>query len=173
MIRLPLVAALALVSSFFLTACSDGPSAPEASAGLALPAWQLAEAPADAVGVAELKASASEGDRVTLVGRVGGRMEPVSEESGLVVLVDAAVPSCADSADDNCPTPWDYCCETPERVAANAATVQLRSADGSPIELAAGAVPPLSTVTVVGTVAPRPNGDVLVLVADAMHVAPR
>lgn len=169
MTRLLPLAALAL--SLLLVGCADEPQSgatPPATA-----AWMLSAAPSDAVGVAALKASAQEGDQVTMTGRIGGRRKPVSAESGLMVVMDAAIASCAEKPEENCPTPWDYCCVPQENLTANAATVQLRDADGEPIVLAEANFPPLSIVTVTGTVGARPNADVLVLLADAVHVAPR
>ena len=170
MTRLFPLAALAL--PFLLVGCGDTDPAPTPTAAPKAAAWRLGAAPADAEGVAAVKASAAEGDRVTMVGRIGGRPEPVSPESGLLVVMDPALPSCAEMPDENCATPWDYCCETPEAVTANAATVQVRDAAGEPVVLDAAAFPPLATVSVTGTVGPRPNDGVLVVLADAVHVQP-
>ncbi len=161
----------ALVLPLLILGCAEE-AAPAAPVVASPAAWRLASAPAGAVPVAQLKTNAQEGDRVTMTGRIGGRMEPVSPASGLLVVMDPALPSCAEMPDDHCSTLWDYCCETPEDITANAATVQLRDAAGEPIVFDAADFEPLSTVTVTGTVGPRPDPAVLVVLAEAIHVTP-
>lgn len=136
-------------------------------------AWMLSTAPAvEAVSVADAKGSATEGDTITLRGRIGGRMKPITPDSPVFLVMDLAVPSCADMGDeDHCPTPWDYCCETPDSITANSATIQIVAPDGSTIEtdpMAAG-LKPLDEIIVVGTVGPRPNSDVLTILATGVH----
>ncbi len=134
--------------------------------------WMLSALPEGALPVAQAKADAKEGDTITLVGRIGGRSEPITASSGLFVVMDPAIPSCADNPEDKCAKPWDYCCETQETITANAATIQLRDAEGNPVTLAEGDLEPLSQVTVVGTVAPRPNNDTLIVYATGLYVQP-
>ena len=54
-----------------------------------------------AVGVAEAKASAREGDRVAVRGVIGGRRDALSKDAGVFVMMDASIPSCADEEGDN------------------------------------------------------------------------
>mgnify|MGYP000197087560 CR=1 FL=1 len=168
--RFPLTVLTALVLS---TPAGCGDDAPTAGPGpAAAPAvWRLDTAPDHAVDIAAAKTTAKEGDTVTIRGKIGGRMQPLTEGSGLIVLMDHAVPSCADNPDDGCPTPWDYCCETPETISAHAATVQVRDAGGNPVTLPEGAFSGLDELVVVGTVAPRPNDDTLVLHATGVYRA--
>ena len=159
-------AALLLIG-FALMGCGQAgeTTAPPAS-------WLLTEAPAGAQGVAAVKAKAKEGDRVTVRGKIGGRLEPLSPDSGLFVMMDPAVPSCTDNSNDACPTPWDYCCEPPETIAATAATVQVRDANGDSVTFSEGQLKNLDEVIVVGTVAPRPNADTLVVLAEGVYGTP-
>jgi hypothetical protein len=169
-----LILALALAS---LAGCerseptSTGAAKPAPAAG-SQPAWLLASAPESPAEIKAAKQSVAEGDQVTLRGRIGGRSEPITKGAATFVMMDAAVPSCADNPDDACSTPWDYCCEPAEVMEANSATVQLVDASGAPIEadLAALGVEPLDEVIVVGTVGPRPAPGVLVIKATALHV---
>lgn len=136
-------------------------------------AWVLTGAPSgEAVSVAEAKASAAEGDAITIRARIGGRSKPITSDSPVFLVMDLEVPSCADMGeDDHCATPWDYCCETQESITANSATIQIVGSDGSTIEtdpIAAG-LHPLDEVIVVGTVGPRPNNDVLTIRATGIH----
>ncbi len=136
------------------------------------PGWLLASAPENPAEIQAAKASAAEGDQVTVRGRIGGRREPITDGAATFVMMDAGVPSCAENPDDACATPWDYCCEPAEVKEANSATVQLVDAAGAPIEadLALLGIGPLDEVIVVGTVAPRPTPGVLVIKATALHV---
>ena len=134
--------------------------------------WLLDSAPSGAVDVAAVKASAAEGDRVVVRGQIGGRKEPISGESGVFIIMDPAVPACSDIPGDMCTTPWDYCCETPQSITANAATIQLRDELGIPISFGSDALTPLDTVVVSGTVGPRPNNETLVIYAYGVYVTP-
>jgi hypothetical protein len=141
------------------------------ASGDASPAWLLAARPADAVPVSRAKQSAAEGDVVAVHGRIGGRRDPMSTDVAVFVIMDPAIPSCAEKAHDSCPTPWDYCCETPESKMANSATVQLVDAAGAPlaIDLATFGTKPLDEIIVVGMVGPRPTADVLTIRATGFH----
>lgn len=160
-----------------LAGCGDATNQPEpgASPGAeASPAsdasWVLASMPGDAKGVSELKSSASEGETVVLRGRIGGNKTPMNAASPVFTLVDSGIPTCADNPEDNCRTPWDYCCEPREVLTANSATVQLVDASGQPLAVdATGTLSPMDEVVVVGTVAPRPNSDVLIVKATGVY----
>lgn len=184
--RLAWVAPLALAAA--LVACkkqesgassassSNGATGAGAGASASLPAgFVLAAAPVgEASPVAAVKASAKEGDAVTIRGVIGGGAEPMAKERALFTIVDPAVPSCAAMEEDHCPTPWDYCCEDSKSLVANSATVQVLGADGRPLALDLAqieGVRPLSEVIVTGVVGPRPSPEVLVIHATGLHVA--
>lgn len=163
-----------------LSACEkqQGTSAAPASstsASAALPGTLfLASAPAEAMGVKAAKAGAKPGDKVVLVGRVGGSKEPFVPGRAVFTVVDTAVKSCADNPEDTCTTPWDYCCESRDEITANAATVQVTGADGQPLKAGLEGVhglKGLSVVTVVGTVA-QAEGPNLLVRAEGIHIAP-
>lgn len=154
--------------------CGCGkPGAPRSDAGAAgaPPAWLLAEPPAGAQPVAAVKAAASEGDMVVIRGRIGGRAEPLRADSAVFVIVDPSIPTCADNPDDNCPTPWDYCCEPQDVLTANSATIQMVDPAGTPIDtsLPAQGLKALDEVIVIGAVGPRPNPAVLTIRATGVH----
>ena len=171
--RLLSTAMMAVVASGLLVAgCgeAESPTTTTTTETTTPTVWKLDAMPRGAVDVVQAKADAKEGDQIAVVGRIGGRSEPITAESGLFVIMDPAIPSCADNPDDKCAKPWDYCCETPETIAKNGATIQLRDAEGNAIALAEGELEPLSRVAVVGTVAPRPNSDTLIVYASGVHV---
>ncbi|HYE02657.1 MAG TPA: hypothetical protein VD963_05425 [Phycisphaerales bacterium] len=149
------------------------PAGAPAPAGVTVPASLfLAQAPDAAQPVRAAKAAAKAGDRVVLVGKIGGTEDPFAPERAIFTIVDPAMPTCADNPADSCKTPWDYCCEDPDDVAASSATVQIVGPDGMPLKVTAqnaGGLRPMSTVTVVGTVAQR-DEHTLVVNATGIHV---
>lgn len=154
----------AALCTLAMVSCTD--SAPDPAAAGAPAAWLLAETPADARTVAEIKPTATEGDPVVMRARIGGRRDPMTPGTPVFVVVDPGLPSCADIPGDNCPTPWDYCCEPRESLNANTATVQLVDTDADPI---AAGLQPLDEIIIVGTVGPRPSEQVLTIRATGVH----
>ncbi len=143
--------------------------APEAEHAGPAPAWLSAQPLTGAVEITDAKATVQAGDTVTLRGRIGGRRDPISAAQGTLVLVDPSLPSCADTPGDNCPTPWDYCCEPRDILQARSATVQLVDAQGAPVAIPEGLLKPLDEVVVQGTAGPRPDAAVLLIRATLLH----
>jgi hypothetical protein len=168
-----LIVSLTLLATIAAGGC--GKSSPPAKQTTAAPStptitWLLADAPANAVPVAEAKKTAKAGEEIAVRGRIGGRKDPMNHDAAVFVMMDPSVPSCKDK-DTACKRPWDYCCETPEDITANSATVQLvgDTASTLAIDLAEHGFAPLDEVVVVGTVAPRPTDAVLVIQATKIH----
>ncbi|MFK7883912.1 MAG: hypothetical protein AB8F26_07005 [Phycisphaerales bacterium] len=135
------------------------------------PNWLLTELPTDAQSVGALKTAAREGDIVTVRGRIGGSRSPMTADSAVFTIVDSSLPTCADNPDDNCRTPWDYCCEPREVLTANSATIQLVDAEGNPLTIDATThLNPGDEIVVAGKVAPRPHSSVLIVQATVVHV---
>ena len=147
--------------------CKDSP-APGTPAVAPAAAWLLAAMPTGAIPVSEAKQSAREGDQVVVRGRIGGRRDPMNAEVAVFVMIDPAIPHCVIGV---CKVPWDYCCETPESITTNSATVQLVGDTGKPmnIDLGKHALEPLDEIVVVGTVGPRPTEAVFVIHARKIH----
>ena len=84
--------------------------------------------------------------------------------------MDLSIPHCGENPDDACRMPWDYCCETPETIAANSATIQIVDADGqsNSISPMAHGFAALDEVIVIGVVAPRPAPEVLTIRATGL-----
>ncbi|GAB4546321.1 MAG: hypothetical protein Tsb0013_05070 [Phycisphaerales bacterium] len=168
------IACIACACATLLTACGGNtdnaaPTGPTGSADMG-PAWLLTEQPADEQGVNIAKAFAQEGDSVVIRARIGGRVEPMAPGSPAFTVVDLSLPYCGQLTDENCPTPWDYCCETPETITANAATVQLVDDDGQPVsDDPTKSLSPLDELIIVGTVGPRPNPDVFLIRATGVY----
>jgi len=168
--RSPLCLAALLLLATSVTGCGEqNTTLPDSTAGS--PGWLVEAAPADAVSVKQAKASSEAGDTITMRGRIGGRMEPIAGDSPVFTVMDLSVPSCADIGEDHCPKPWDYCCEAPESVRENAATVQIIGADGTPVStsLTDAGLAPLDEVIVMGRVGARPSPDTLTIQASQVH----
>lgn len=142
-----------------------------ASATPASATFLLASAPAGAVDIVSAKQTAKEGDTITVRGKIGGRVEPMSEGSAVFVVMDLSEQSCDELHADRCPTPWDYCCTPPDAIKAKSATVQIVDASGRALEIDLGdaGLSPLDRVVVVGEVGPRPNEDVLIIRATGVY----
>ena len=78
--------------------------------------YLLASEPADAKSILQVREESQDGDTVVLVGRIGGDVNPWVEGRAAFSLVDLSAKACSDIPGDNCPTPWDYCCETDKLV---------------------------------------------------------
>lgn len=167
---IPAAACLLLTTGCGESEPTESATAPT-SAGSTQHGWLLASAPEEATSVANAKELAQEGDVVAIRGRIGGSTAPLRSDSPIFVVVDMDLPHCGEMEEDHCPTPWDYCCETSESLAASSATVQLVNDAGEALDvnpIAAG-LEALDEVIIVGTVAPRPNGEVLIIRATGVH----
>ncbi len=164
-----------VVSSLILltiVGCDQSSSKQPGDVGLVDPidppnAWLLTSEPSGAVSITEAKESAKEGDQVVIRGRIGGRHSPMSEESSVFTIMDMELAYCGQHEDDGCPTPWDYCCETPDTIGTNSATVQV--VGNGAIDPVGAGLKPLDVVILVGTVGPRPNDQVLTIQATGVY----
>lgn len=158
--------------AFAASGCSESADTAAAAKPSAEGSAYLAKAePADARGVGEARKAVADGDEVTLVGRIGGGAEPFVNGLAAFTIVDPAIPHC--SADEGCPTPWDYCCET-DQLPANSATVKLIGNDGKPVTQDARqllGVKELSVVVVQGK-AKRDDAGNLTVLAEQVYVRP-
>ncbi|MHC4975534.1 MAG: hypothetical protein ACYTF7_02875 [Planctomycetota bacterium] len=155
-----------------MPACRESGSAAQAGTDESTPAWILASSPDDVQSVVDAKDSAQEGDIIVLRGRIGGRKNPLSDGSPVFTLMDLSLPYCGQVAEDSCSTPWDYCCEPPEIIAANSATIQIVDENNQPVStsLLAAGLGPLDEVVVVGRAGPRPNGIVLAIRSAGVYI---
>ncbi len=136
-------------------------SAPTLPAGLF-----VTEQPAGAVGVIAARAIAKAGDRVVLLGRIGGSRSPFVSNRAIFTIVDPSLKSCVEMGDDDhCPRPWDYCCEERKSITQGMASIEIDGADGKPLAFALeaeGTLKPLMLVAVEGTLQASDGGALLV-----------
>jgi hypothetical protein len=125
--------------------------------------------PDGAIPVGTARDSLQGEQEVTLVGRIGGSADPFVDGLAAFTIVDPKVPYC--SADEGCPTPWDYCC-TQDQVKENIATVKVVDESGKPVAEDARqllGVKELSTVVIQG-IAKRDDQSNLTVVANKVFV---
>lgn len=126
-------------------------------------------APANQIGVSMARESAEDGQAVT----VEGRLQDFVEGRAAFTIVDGSIPPCGeDGMEDLCPTPWDYCCVAPARLAANKATVKLVDPEGKLLEgnlQGVNSIDNLSTVVVTGKVEKDESGN-LTIAADKVFL---
>lgn len=130
-----------------------------------------ADAPHDWVDVRAARMLAEEGEEIKVRGRIGGRAQAMTEGSPVFILIDKSLRHCAETAHDNCPIPWDYCCTPAETINKNLATVQIVDGEGRPVtdDLREAGLSELDDLVIVGTVGPRPTRDVLTIKATSVY----
>lgn len=152
---------LVAVLLFSLSACvgEEGTgTSPQPGGGAAasakIPAAVFVDtAPADAIEVREAILSAKPGADIVVRAVVGGRKKAFVDGRAVLVAADTRLAPCGSG--EGCPTPWDYCCESKETLAANTMTVQIVDAKGTPLGTdlkGAHGLDELKSIVVAGTV---------------------
>ena len=141
--------------SSVLVGCSDpAPEAVEQAGGVPA-SFFTQDRPEDVADLKVVRDSATKGDAVTFLARVGGRVRPFIKKQAIFVVTDPKLQSCEILADDDhCKVPWDYCCEDPDALKVNVATIRLLDG-GTPIRVSAkgaGGLEEAKFVVVSGTV---------------------
>ena len=133
----------------------------------------LAEEPADAKTVLEVREEAKDGDDVVIVGRIGGDRDPWVTDRASFLIVDPTLIPCNERKGDNCPTPWDYCCDA-DVLAKSKATIKFVDDAGKTLANDARQlfnVKELQTVVVKGQ-AKRDEAGNLTVLASGLFVRP-
>ena len=169
---------LLCVLSVALVGCGDSADStpktkPVASTASVPASFFTTTRPTDVKDLKAVRDSASKGDAVTFLARIGGRAKPFTSGQALFVVTDPTLESCEIMADDDhCALPWDYCCEDPDNLKMNVATVRLLT-DGRPIRTSAdgqGGLETLKYVVVSGTVNDINDQGLFVVDADSIWV---
>jgi len=170
---------LMIASAVLLASCGGkstestaGASVSEASPALAA---VLAATPAgEAASIAVIRATARPGDEITISGQIMGAMKPFVDGRAAFILGDPGVLTpCNEKPDDDCDTPWDVCCDSPEDKKRGTATIQIVDSDGRVLKESVegvGGLQNLAKVTVTGKVAEGSSADLLVVNASAIGV---
>ena len=118
---------------FLCSSCSDDSSAVDNGGEKAsLPQGFIVESGlGDALSVNDVRKNISSSKELVVEGFIGGRKRPFTKNSAVFILGDNSLETCDEIAGDNCPTPWDVCCEDKKRVAESTMSVQLLDTNGS------------------------------------------
>lgn len=132
-------AALTLIPCLMLAAGCTQESPPAATAtGSTAPTidgskYLLNEEPAEVATVIEAREQSEDGADVVLVGRIGGSANPWIDGRAAFSIVDPSLKACSDIPGDECPKPWDYCCET-HKLPTSTALVKFVDEDGRSLQ---------------------------------------
>jgi hypothetical protein len=156
----------------------SGASEPRSAESFSLPdgidasTYVLADGPDGAQNVIAARQSVGDDEDVVIVGRIGGREKPWVEGQAAFSIVDPSLKACSDIPGDNCPMPWDYCCET-DKLPSSTAFVKVVDEKGDVVKADARAllgVKELSTVVVKGK-AERDDAGNLTVLASGVYVS--
>ena len=136
----------------------------------------LDTAPDKSIEIAALRTTAQPGDKVTFTGDAIGRNAVFMDGRAVMVMGDPkALTSCNKIPGDECPTPWDVCCDDPDVITASIVTVQVVDASGTPVRSTLkglNGLKELSTVTVTGEVSGSANESNMLVNASGIYVHP-
>lgn len=135
--------------------------------------YLLSAEPQAAKSILQVRDESKQGDEIVLVGRIGGDVNPWVEGRAAFSLVDLSAKACSDIPGDNCPTPWDYCCET-DKLVKGKTLIKLVGDDGKPVATDARellGVKELDTLVVQGQ-AQRDDSGNLTILASKIFVRP-
>lgn len=165
---------LTLAAALLLSACgpAETESADDAPARTA-ERFLLAAKPEKTLSVREAREHLSPGDPVVIEGQIGGAKDPFFEGYAGFVLADRGILFCDEA---RCATPWDACCEDPDKLKAGRVSVQMVDAEGNPVEGGLGSADALSGldhVIVSGTVAETSTPENMIIDARGYYPANR
>ncbi len=161
--------------SLAITACSpsDQSSADSEADSITAAQFILAEAPTDVLSVFEARQQAKPGEGIQVSGQIGGTLHPFVEGYAAFVLADPELEFCDEMGDDDhCSTPWDACCEDPDKIQSMRMSVQFVDNDGNPIQgdiKQRIGLEELDEVTVVGTVAATSTDSNVIIHASGLY----
>jgi len=168
-------AGFVLLSSIAITGCREEQGKPQAAESGGLPADLIAtSAMPGALDVAKARELAKDGEPIVVKGRVGGQKAPLAPNRAIATLADLSLPTCDKSPMATCETPWDYCCDPSEKVAANTLTVQVVGPDGTPIKAGLsgfGGIAPMKELVVSGIARRASGSNSLLVQANRIYVA--
>jgi hypothetical protein len=171
---------LLIASAVLLVSCGEKStqSAAEVSVNEPSPALSavLAASPAgEAAAIAVIRSTAKPGDEITISGQIMGNAKPFVDGRAAFILGDPEVLTpCNENSGDECETPWDVCCDSPEDKKRGTAIIQIVDADGRVLKESVegvGGLEKLAKVTVSGKVAEGSSADRLIVNATAIRAA--
>ena len=161
-------AACLVILCAFLVGC---PAEPENKPSVDGSKFLLTTEPDGAQEVIAAREAAADGDDVLVVGRIGGAEDPWTENRAAFTIVDNSLKACSDIPGDQCPIPWDYCCER-DKLPEAKALIKVVDENGDLVKADARDllnVKELSTVIVQGKAQKDEAGNLTIL-ADGIYV---
>jgi len=157
---------VALLPVFVLLVACGGPAdeADETTGTSGAVSYLLKTDLADAIDVNAAKKK-GEGEELTVFGRIRGELEG----SAAFTIIDQSMPYCGEGEDCRCTTPWDYCCEPVELVAAASLPVEVRDAKGDVVDVAKDDLRLLDLVAVKGKLEKTESGGLVLVVTDGWY----
>ena len=145
---------ISLALASLLAGCggdAEAPPAPDASDGYEL---RTDEDLPEALAIFDARARDDLPADVVVVGRV----RQIAD--GVVTLIDDELDYCGRGDDEmeNCPTPWDYCCTSPNVVTEGSLTVEMKDARGQDVPVDVLNLRLLDLVAVEGKLSKDPDG---------------
>ena len=104
--------------------CGPAEDSPVATSELPASYW-LASAPDGALDVKNARQTATDGSEIVVIGRVGELLDARAQFH----LVDRSFDSCNLRPEDECETPWDYCCIEATELKGGTLVVEFRDGD--------------------------------------------
>ncbi len=83
------------------------------------------------ISVIQAKSHNEAGATLSIKGFIGGRVEPFTSNRASFLLGDDSIKTCDKIPSDNCPTPWDACCEDRKKLLRGSICIQLLDNNGS------------------------------------------
>ena len=126
--------------------------------------YRLTSEPTGAISILELRNGAKHNDDVVVVGRIGGSRQPWIGGLSAFTMMDTSFPPCNELPENQCPTPWDYCCETD--LSDKQTLIKVVDDQGQPLEVGAQellGLKELQTIVVQGKVQLDQAGNMSVL----------
>lgn len=164
------------ILALVLASCSEKEETSRKTGNIDSPLSHLVldNAPDKPSDIATIRSSAKPGETVTFQGRIMGS-EPVFMNGRAVMIMGdpKKLTPCNEKHDDECPTPWDVCCDDPDVVTASIVTVQAVDESGKPLKAplkGVSGLKELSSVTVTGVVAEASNKENMVVNATGFFV---
>lgn len=122
--------------------------------------------------IPELRRTAKPGDEVVVEAKVMGTKEPFVENRAVFVVGDeGTLTSCDLLHSDQCPTPWDACCDDSDALRAGTATIQVVDTEGGILRhniKGISGLKELSRLRISGVVAPTSTETAFII--NATHI---